>query len=138
MRRVTVLLLVLVASLLAPTVALAKGPVANCPSSQSGYYEADKVLWWMNTVAGFEDENIPVYDEDWNQTDGWDTGFTGDFNDFAVLAGFGSAKGLYEFVWVTQWDAIDKNGDGVVCMKNRPHTPGNPAYFFNGVDNTAH
>jgi len=25
----------------------------------------------------------------------------------------------------------------MVCMKDRPHTPGNPASFFNGVDNTA-
>jgi hypothetical protein len=32
---------------------------------------------------------------------------------------------------------IDKNEDLLVCMKPRPITPGNPAYFFNGVDNTA-
>jgi hypothetical protein len=35
---------------------------------------------------------------------------------------------------VAQWQAIDHNGNDLVCMKRRPITPGNPAYFFNGVD----
>jgi hypothetical protein len=121
---------------LVPATAVAKGPEANCPNASSGYFVADKELWWRNTVDGFVAEGIDVYTNP-NTTD-WDAGFTQEFEDFSVDAGFGSAYGLYYFVWYTQWDAIDKNGDQIVCMKNRPHTPGNPAFFFNGVDNTAH
>lgn len=38
---------------------------------------------------------------------------------------------------VAGWDRINKNGDAYVCMKPYPHTPGSPAYLFNGTDNNA-
>jgi hypothetical protein len=132
MRRIAVLVGLLAALALVPGVALAARPVAGCPNASSAYTLVDQQTWWDRTVAGFEAEGIPVYV-------GGDPGnaFTAAFEAFSAAAGFGSAQGLYDFVWIDQWVAIDKNGDLSVCMKDRPHTPGNPAYYFNGVDNTA-
>ena len=107
-------------------------PDAGCPAEGSGYFIVGQQEWWDVTVAGFEAEGIHVY------VDGDPAnGFTAEFEAFAAAAGFGDGQGLYDFVWIDQWQAIDKNADLLVCMKRRPVTPGNPAYFFNGVDNTA-
>jgi hypothetical protein len=112
--------------------ALAARPDAGCPGGGSNYVLVGQQVWWDETVAGFEAEGIPVYvGGDPNN------GFTAAFDAFAAAAGFGDGQGLYDFVWIDQWAAIDKNDDLLVCMKPRPITPGNPAYFFNGVDNTA-
>jgi hypothetical protein len=112
--------------------ALAARPVGGCPAEASGYFIVGQQEWWDITVAGFEAEGIPVY------VDGDPAnGFTDEFNEFAAAVGFGDGQGLYDFVWIDQWQGIDKNDDLLVCMKRRPVTPGNPAYFFNGVDNTA-
>jgi hypothetical protein len=112
--------------------ALAARPDAECPAAASGYLIVGQQEWWDRTVDGFISEGIEVYV-------GGDpaNGFTEEFDAFATAAGFDGAQGLYDFVWVDQWMAIDKNDDLMVCMKSRPITPGNPAYFFNGVDNTA-
>lgn len=117
---------------LVPGVALAVKPVGACPNDASGYVLVDQQTWWDRTVAGFETEGIHVYV-------GGDpaNGFTTEFEAFAVDFGFADAQGLYDFVWIDQWIGIDKNDDLMVCMKDRPHTPGNPAYFFGGVDDTA-
>jgi hypothetical protein len=138
MRR-TIPLVALLLSLLAPGIARAGAPIGECPNGTAAYFPGwgttDKQLWWDRTVAGFEIEGIDVYEDGVTGNPG--SGFTADFDLFADLAGFDGAAGLYDFVWVTQWDHIDKNGDGVICMHDRPHTRGNPAYFFNGIDNTA-
>jgi hypothetical protein len=133
MRRMAALVGLVGALILVPGAALAARPVAACPSGPSGYTLVDQQTWWDRTVAGFEAEGIPVYV-------GGDpgNGFTDAFDAFAADAGFGSAQGLHDFVWIEQWVGIDKNGDLRVCMKDRPHTPGNPAFFFNGVDDTSH
>jgi hypothetical protein len=111
---------------------LAARPLGDCPAAASGYFLVGQQQWWDNTVAGFEAEGIEVY------VDGDPAnGFTAEFDEFAAAAGFGDGQGLHDFVWIDQWAAIDKNDDLLVCMKPRPVTPGNPAYFFNGVDNTA-
>ena len=47
------------------------------------------------------------------------------------------ARGISMEQATKQWAEIDHNVNGLVCMKTRPHTPGNPAYFFNGVDDQA-
>lgn len=149
MRRIAALLVVLALSLLAPAGALAARPSANCPNPdptyRPGWWLVGKQVWWERTVQGFEaglpSEYLPVYDSGpvFPPHDQLPTGtFSANFDNFADEIGFGSGDGLLYFVWFTQWDGIDKNGDGKVCMKDRPHTPGNPAYFFNGVDNTAH
>jgi hypothetical protein len=132
MRRMATLFGLVAALALVPGVALAARPVASCPADTSGYVPVDQQVWWDRTVAGFEAEGIHVYIGG-NPANG----FTAEFDAFAAEAGFGSAQGLYNFVWIEQWAGIDKNGDRIVCMKDRPHTPGNPAYFFNGVDNTS-
>jgi len=132
MRRMAALFGLVAALSLVPGVALAARPVAACPTDSSGYTIVDKQTWWDRTVAGFEAEGIQVY------VDGIPAnGFTSEFDAFSAGAGFGSGQGLYDFVWFAQWAGIDKNRDLMVCMKDRPHTPGNPAFFFNGVDNTA-
>ena len=132
MRQIAALFGLMAALAMVPGVALAARPVADCPTNSSGYTLVGQQTWWDRTVAGFEAEGIHVYVGGVPAN-----GFTAEFDSFAAEAGFGSGQGLYDFVWVTQWVAIDKNGDLMVCMKDRPHTPGNPAFFFNGVDNTS-
>ena len=121
----------LVAALSIAAPAAAAPPVGACPAHSSGYFIVDQQEWWDITVEGFEAEGISVY------VDGDPAnGFTAEFDVFAAAAGFGSAQGLYDFVWITQWQKLDKNGDLQLCMKRRPVTVGNPAYFFNGIDNS--
>src|SRR6185312_5844462 len=132
MRRMAIMLGLVAALAVVPGTVLAARPVAGCPSDTSGYALVDQQTWWDRTVAGFEAEGIHVYVG--GDPDGE---FTAAFDAFAAEVGFGSAQGLYDFVWVEQWLHIDKNDDLMVCMKDRPHTPGDPAFFFNGVDNTA-
>ena len=132
MRRITTAFLLLVLGTVLGTGTVGARPIASCPAGGSEHDLVDQQTWWDRTVAGFEAEGIPVY------VNGDPTqGFTDAFETFSAEAGFGTAQGLYDFVWVTQWQKIDKNGDLLICMKARPHTPGNPAYFFNGTDNTA-
>jgi hypothetical protein len=144
MRRIVVLALVVVAVMMTPGAALAVKPVAGCPNPDPdfhpGWWAVNRQVWWERTVEGSIVEGIPVYEDGpYFNGDALPTGtFTEAYEEFAVAYGFASADDLLYFVWVTQWDGIDKNGDGTICMKDRPHTPGNPAYFFNGVDNTAH
>lgn len=130
--RATVTLLATVLALLLMPVGAAARPQAGCPNEASGYFLVDLETCWGITVDGFEAEGIPVYV-------GGDpaNGFTEEFDELAAAAGFGDGQGLYDFVWGPQWAAIDKGDDGWACMKRRPITPGNPAYFFNGVDNTS-
>ena len=114
-------------SVLVGSVALAAKPSNTCGAAASGYFIVDRDEWWDITVDGFEAEGIDVYEND-------GTTFTEEFNQFAADAGFGNGAGLEEFVRVDQWAGIDHNENDLVCMKRRPITPGNPAYFFNGVD----
>jgi len=123
----------LCAIFLLPSAVLAVRPDADCPSTPSGYVVVDQQTWWDRTVAGFVAEGIDVYVGGDPNAD-----FTAEFDAFSEAVGFGDGQGLYDFVWITQWAGIDKNDDLLVCMKDRPVTPGNPAFFFNGVDNTAH
>lgn len=119
----------LLATAIAP-VALAAGPVNACPHEASGYFLVDRDEWWAITVAGFEAEGLTVYEAD-------GTTFTASFEAFAVELGFAGAAALEAFVRVEQWAGIDHNDNGLLCMKRRPVTPGNPAYFFNGVDDVS-
>jgi hypothetical protein len=131
MRARVALLAAVLALLLVPAAAAAR-PQAGCPDESSGYFLVDLPTWWDITVEGFEDAGIPVYV-------GGDpaNGFTEEFDEFAAAFGFEDGQGIFDFIWGPQWDQIDKGGDGWACMKRRPITPGNPAYFFNGVDNTS-
>ncbi|HET6745517.1 MAG TPA: hypothetical protein VFH90_06660 [Candidatus Limnocylindria bacterium] len=108
----------------------ASKPAQTCGAAASGYFIVDVDEWWDITVAGFEAEGIDVYEDD-------GVTFTQEFNEFAAAFGLGDGAGLEFFVKVEQWAGIDHNDNGLVCMKTRPHTPGNPAYFFNGVDDEA-
>lgn len=132
MRRFLTLLLVVALTLVVLPIgsALADKPSNTCPAEESGYLMVDKDGWWGRTVAGFEIAGIDVYEID-------ETTFTDEFNDFAADFGFGDGAGLEFFVKYTQWAQIDLNDNGYVCMKDRPHTPGNPPYFFDGIDDQA-
>jgi len=127
-----------VAAMLVAGATLAAKPSTGCPSTASEdnrdrvYFIVDVDEWWVNTVDGFEAEGIPVY-----VGGGYSGEFTAQFDAFAADLGFGDGAGLEFFVKVTQWAEIDKNDNGLVCMKDRPITRGNPAYFFNGVDDQA-
>ncbi|MGH9276014.1 MAG: hypothetical protein ACRDZU_15325 [Acidimicrobiales bacterium] len=130
MRRLTIssiIGLLLVAA--TTTGALAAKPAPSCPPEASGYFSVDIDTWWEITVEGFETEGIPVYEAD-------GVTYTEEFDAFAAAFGFGDGAGLEGFVRGPQWDKIDRNGNGLACMKRRATTPGvgNPAYFFNGVD----
>lgn len=114
-------------SLVLGSVALGVKPSTGCAAAPSGYFLVDRDEWWDITVEGFEAEGIVVYEDD-------GITFTEEFNQFAADVGFGDGAGLEEFVRVEQWAGIDHNENDLVCMKRRPITPGNPAYFFNGVD----
>lgn len=112
--------------------AIAASPNDSCPPPQAGFELVNLQAWWDNTVDGFETEGIQVYV-------GGDpgNGFTEEFDQFAMAAGFADGQALYDLIWGAQWTAINKNGDSYVCMKPYPRTPGNPAYMFTGVDNSA-
>ena len=117
-----VICLVLVGTTTAVT--LAAKPTPSCPSEASGYFPVDIDLWWDITVEGFETEGITVYEADGT--------YTAEFDAFTAAVGFGDGAGLEAFVRGPQWDKIDRNENGTACMKRRG--AGNPAYFFNGVD----
>jgi len=108
-------------------VGFAAKPSNTCGAEASGYFLVDRDIWWNITVDGFEAEGIDVYEAD-------GTTFTAAFDQFAADLGFGDGAGLEAFVLGDQWAGIDHNDNGLVCMKRRPITPGNPAFFFNGVD----
>lgn len=111
-------------------IALAGKPANTCGAEAAGYFLVDRDIWWEVTVDGFEAEGIDVYEAD-------GVTYTAAFDEFAADLGFDDGAGLEEFVRVEQWAGIDHNDNDLVCMKRRPITPGNPAYFFNGVDDEA-
>jgi hypothetical protein len=117
-------------ALLVPGGALGAGPVGSCPPAASGFVQVDRAGWWERTVAGFEAEGIPVYDEHGN--------YSAEFEAFARSWGFEDAAAFEHFIlWGAQWARYDRNDDGYVCMKAGPRTPGFPAYLFVAMDNTA-
>lgn len=140
---ISAVLAVLVSSLAAGTTFAGK-PSHGCPSTQSAekgsrtWFIVNVDGWWVRTVDGFDAEfayqqlGFTVY-----EGGGHSGPFTDQFDQFAADIGFGDGAGLEYFVKVTQWAVIDLNDNGWVCMKERPHTPGNPYYYFNGVDDQA-
>ena len=112
--------------------ALAAKPLHSCPSAPSGYFLVTIDQWWDETVDGFEAEGIPVYEAD-------GVTYTEEFDEFAVGFGLADGAALEAFVRGPQWEGIDRDGNTLACMKARPTTPGNgnPAYFFNGTDDSS-
>lgn len=123
--------LILLASLLVAAPASAAKPANSCPSAASGFVRVDRDGWWAATVAGVEEEGIDVYEND-------GVTFTAAFDAFAVDFGFADGAGLKEFVLVTNWPNIDRNGNGFTCKQEYPSTANGSftglAYFFNAVD----
>ena len=112
--------------------ALAVQPARDCPNERSGWMKVDPAGWWAESVAGFEIAGIPVYV-------GGDpaNGFTAEFDALAVAFGFADGQAFQDFILGEQWDGINGNADGFVCMKALPLNPANPGYFFGAIDNIA-
>lgn len=99
-------------------------PVGGCPGVQwsattlpaNGSDTSSRL--WVLTLAGLEQEFGSV-------DAGLEAFGVADLDELAALITAGALR-------------VDKNGDGVLCMKDQPDTPGFPAYFFNGTDNTSH
>ncbi len=108
-------------------------PQRNCPNENSGWNKVDVQGWWDESVDGFAIAGTLVYvGGDPNN------GFTAAFDEFAVTFGFTDGEALYDFIVGEQWDSLDANGDGYVCMKAVPINIVNPGYFFQHIDNSAH
>jgi hypothetical protein len=112
---------------------LAAAPVAArpdfaCPADASGKLRVDADEWWDRSVVGWAEAGIPVYD-------GAD--YSAAFDAWAQDFGFADGAAIEAFVRGEQWERIDKNGNGYVCMRDQPNTPGIPGYIFNGTDDNA-
>jgi hypothetical protein len=129
-RRLLVIVTVAVALAALPAAAVAARPGAGCGAAASGFQLVDRDGLWADTVIGFADDGLAVYDQQ--------GAFTAEFEAFAVNHGFADAAALKDWVMGAHWAPYDKNGDGYLCMKDLPNTPGIPGYSFGLTDNTAH
>ena len=84
--------------------------------------------WWDRSVTGWAEEGIPVYDG---------SDYSAEFDAWAQSFGFADGAAIEDFVRNAQWDEIDKNGNGYVCMKDLPNTAGTPGFIFGGTDDNA-
>jgi hypothetical protein len=68
-------------------------------------------------------------------------GIAGAIEEFGSLAaglaafGFGSFTDFYAAVVDPNYNTIDRNDDGVLCVKTFPVTPGRPAFLVLAIDN---
>ena len=132
MRRMAALFGLMAALALVPGVALAARPVGRLPNRFVRLHAGGPADVVGPHGRGVRGRRVDVYVGGVPAN-----GFTAEFDSFAADAGFGSGQGLYDFVWVTQWDAIDKNDRPHGLHEGSSAYAGNPALFFNGVDNTS-
>ena len=118
---------VLVLSAVVASPVAARPPYA-CPADASRLQRVDVDEWWDRSVVGWAEAGIPVYDG---------SGYSAAFDAWAQSVGFEDGAAIEDFVRNEQWDGIDKNGNGYVCMRNQPNTPGLPGFIFVGVDDNA-
>ena len=132
MRRISSIALGLMLVLGSAVPALAVKPDRNCPNAATNFELVDPAGWWNNTVDGFAIAGIDVYV-------GGDpiNGFTAEFDEVAVAFGFADGQAFYDFIVGDQFDGLDGNSDGWVCMKPAPVNPSNPGYIFTAIDNVA-
>ncbi len=129
MRRLASVVIAAAAAGLVPATVLATPPVGTCPAPASRYELVDRGGWWANTVTGFAEAGIAVYSSPGI--------YSAEFEQFAVDFGFESAAALEAYVLGEQFEQLDKNGNGLVCMKDLPNTPGSPGYLFQPTDDNA-
>lgn len=113
---IVLLVLMLGAVLAGPT--LAAKPANGCPAASSGWQRVDGAGWWAATVAGFHQEDMTTQEA-------------------AELFGFGSVDALRTWIIDGVIGAWDKNGNGFICMKDLPNTPGIPGFIINATDDNA-
>jgi hypothetical protein len=97
---------------------MAAKPVRGCPPAASGFEPVDAEQLWDRTVAGFTAEGLTL-------------------EEAAAMFGFESVEAMQEAFTAGAFGKFDGNANGVICLKDLPHTPGIPAYVFNGADDTA-
>lgn len=107
---------------------VAARPGYGCPTGASGFVRVDRDGWWDRSVAGWAEEGIEVYDGD---------GYSAEFDAWAAAFGLVDGAGVEAYVRGAQWDAMDKNTNGWLCMRDQPNTQGSPGYLFVGVDDNA-
>jgi len=132
MRRLTPLVLGLLLVVGSAVPALAAQPDRDCPNAATTFELVDPAGWWANTIDGFAIAGIDVYvGGDPNN------GFTAEFDEVSVAFGFADGQAFYEAIIGGNFDRIDGNDDGLVCMKPAPVNPSNPGYIFTAIDNVA-
>ena len=129
MRRLLAIITVVIAMAALPAATLAAKPVAGCAAVASGFRLVDRGELWAATVAGFAEDGIAVYDSG--------GGYSAQFETFAEDFGFADAAALEDWVVGAHWVRFDRNGDGYLCIKDLPNTPGIPGYSFGVTDNTS-
>jgi hypothetical protein len=67
--------------------------------------------WWAATVAGILEEGLTVEGE-------------------AERFGFGDDLEAFKNFVIDGVMTFDKNGNGFLCMKDIPNTPGHPGFIF--------
>ncbi|HEX5826888.1 MAG TPA: hypothetical protein VFY23_05155 [Candidatus Limnocylindrales bacterium] len=107
---------------------VAARPGYGCPAEASGFVRVDRDGWWDRSVAGWAEAGIAVYD-------GAD--YSAEFDAWAAAMGLVDGAGVEAYVRGAQWDAMDKNTNDWLCMRDQPNTPGSPGYIFVGVDDSA-
>ena len=117
--------LMLSALLAAP---VAARPPHACPADASQLQRVDVDEWWDRSVVGWAEAGITVYDG---------SDYSAEFDAWAQSVGFADGAAVEGFVRNAQWAEIDKNGNGYVCMRDQPNTPGTPGFIFVGVDDNA-
>lgn len=118
MRRTVCFVLTVVLTATLSSAALAAKPANTCPAASSGWVQVDGEGWWERTVEGILEEGLTVEDE-------------------AERFGFGDDVDAFKEWVIAGAFSLDKNGNGLICMKDLPNTPGLPAFVINAIDDNA-
>lgn len=106
-------------------------PVGTCPSDK-----------WQESVFPLDWQPGDAIDPD-GQNLLFQIGVAGMIEEFGSLEaglaafGFSTLTDLYAAAIDPAYNQVDRNDDGVLCVKPHPDTSGAPAYLANAVDNTA-
>jgi len=131
MRRMLFIAATAVTPVLGATPAHAEKPLGSCPSDM--WQQSVFPLNWQSGDQMDPNGHNPLLQ----------IGISGLIEEFgsldAGLAAFGftTFHALYPAAVDPDYNRIDRNNDGVLCVKPFPSQSNNPAYLANAVDNTA-
>ena len=107
-------------------------PIGNCPSDK-----------WQESTFPLDWQPGDPIDPDGTNLH-FQMGVAGTIEEFGSLEaglaafGFSTLTDFYAATVDPALNTVDRNGDGVLCVKPFPDVSRIPAYLVNGVDNTAH